>query len=170
MANRSNRSELWAVRAFLLAWLAGALYVCLLAVHWLFGVPWHPVLGVAGALLFAVFLCGFSASLIGHGITQIRESLVERRPVTWQGKLVGWVVAPTPDESGGETGRWLPARSPDAAAFLAALSGAPGAETQASVGDIPSRIELRPDESCGTLARWCVSPPDAAPPAAADNR
>jgi hypothetical protein len=96
----------------------------LLAVHWLFGVPWSPVLGLAGALLFALLLCGFTAFLIGVCIYQFRESFVQRMPVTWEGKLVGWILAPAPDESGGQTGRWLPANTPEAAAFLAALDGA----------------------------------------------
>src|SRR5262249_15114305 len=136
---------------------------------WLFGVPWRPVLSLASGILFALLLCGFTASLIGRGIYQIRESRAGRWPVTWRGKLVGWVVAPTPDESGGQTGRWLPANSPEAAEFLAALKRAPGAENQVLVGGVASRIESRPDEPGQTSVWWCVSPHNAEPTAPADS-
>jgi hypothetical protein len=148
----------WVVWAFLIAWLAGVLYVCLLAVHLLFGVPWHPVISVACAVLFALVVGGFTAAFIGRCIYQIRWWLARRWPVTWQGKLVGWIVSPIADDSGGHTGRWLPADSAEAAAFLAGLSGAPGADRQVLVRGIPSRIELRPDESAQVSVRWYVSP------------
>jgi hypothetical protein len=50
MANRSMMSMDWVVWAFLMAWLAGGLYVCLLAVHLLLGVPWYPVLSTTKVL------------------------------------------------------------------------------------------------------------------------
>lgn len=164
MVNRSRPAPAWVVWALLVAWLAGVLYLCLIAAHWLFGVPWRPVLAPAGTFLLALSLCGFSAFLIGCCIYQIRDSLAERRPVTWRGKLVGWVVAPTPDGSGGQTGRWLPANSPEAAEFLAALGGS---AVPVLVGGVPARVEARPDESGQTALRWCVGPRDAGPPAAA---
>jgi hypothetical protein len=141
----------------------------LLAVHLLFGVPWQPVLSITGAFLFAIFVCGFTAAFIGRCIYQIRWSLAERRPVTWEGKLVGWVAAPALDESGGQTGRWLAVKSPEAAGFLAALNDAPGAEQQVLVGGIPSRIELLPDESWPISVRWCATPHSGHPPAAAQG-
>jgi hypothetical protein len=170
VANQSKIFRPWVVWAFLIAWLAGVLYVGLLSVHWVLGVPWHPVLGLAGAVLFVIFVGGFTASLIGHGIAQIRWSLAERRSVTWRGKLVGWVVNPAPDESGGHTGVWQPAPSEEAAAFLAEPDGAAGAGRQVLVGGVPCRIEFRPDDSWQTSVRWQVSPPDAEPPVVADGR
>ncbi len=71
---------------FLGGWLAGALYVCLLAVHWLFGVPWRPPLNVAGVALFVLALGGFSAPLVGLCVHQARELLAGRHPGEGRGK------------------------------------------------------------------------------------
>jgi hypothetical protein len=97
------------------------------------------------------------------------ESLAERWPVSWQRKLVGWVVAPILDEYGGCAGRWVAADTPAAAEFLASLSGTPLGEIRVLVGGIPSWIKSPPDESGQMSVWWWVSPHNAEPGAPPDR-
>ena len=86
------------------------------------------------------------------------ESVAERWPVTAQGQLVGWLVAPVLDEYGGCAGKWIAADSQEAANFLASLGGTPLGEIRVLVGGIPSSIKSPPDESGLMSVIWWVSP------------
>jgi len=170
VADRSTSSGRWVGLAFLAAWLAGALYIPLCGIHVVFGVPWQPVLGAIGAVLFLIFIGGFAVFIVGCGAYQLRVSHTERRPVTWREELVGWVVPPAPDESGTLGWRWQSVGTMRAAEFLAALRQSPEGGLQVFIARLPCRIEPLSDEAGQTSVRWYMSRHTVEPGDRSDGR